>query len=68
MPIRKITGVTDKHWKRYVCFQKDPRKIPLSECASLGDLMATIERCKELDRIDKKEKKHVRRSRRPKRK
>jgi hypothetical protein len=60
MPIRKITGVTNRYWKRYVCFEKDPRKIPLNQCASFGDLMATLERCKELDRKDKKDKKHGR--------
>jgi len=40
----------------YVCGAKDPRKIPLDRCVSLGDLMATIERCKELDRLDAKKK------------
>ena len=39
---------------QYVCGMKDPRKVPLNQCVSLGDLMATIERCKELDRLDKK--------------
>lgn len=32
----------------------DIRKIPLSECRSLGELMFHIERCKELDKEDKK--------------
>ena len=45
--------------ERYVCTAKDPRKIPLNQCRSLGDLMATLERCKELDRIDKKKKKKI---------
>ena len=65
MPIRKITGITDKHWKQYVCFKKDPRKTPLNQCASLGDLMATIQRCKELDGKDKangKRKRNIKRN------
>lgn len=32
--------------------KKDPRTMPLDQCASLGDLMAHIEECKELDRQD----------------
>jgi len=39
---------------KYVCGAKDPRKIPLNQCASLGDLMATLERCRELDKQDRK--------------
>ncbi len=37
----------------YVCGARDPRKIPLNQCVSLGDLMATLQRCKELDERDK---------------
>jgi len=42
---------------RYVCGAKDPRKIPLNQCATLGDLMATLEICKELDELDEKKRK-----------
>lgn len=37
----------------YVYGARDPRKIPLNQCVSLGDLMATLQRCKELDERDK---------------
>lgn len=57
MPIRKITGITDGKMP-YVCGAKDPRKIPLNQCVSLGDLMATLEICRELDEEDKKKRKN----------
>ena len=41
---------------KYVCGAEDPRKIPLHNCVSLGDLMATLQICKELDEKDKKDK------------
>ena len=41
---------------KYVWGAEDPRKIPLHNCASLGDLMATLQICKELDEKDKKDK------------
>lgn len=50
------TGITDGETP-YVWGKKDPRKTPLSQCRSLGDMMATIEICKELDEEDKKKKK-----------
>ena len=52
MSVRKITGVTNGRTP-YVCGARDPRKIPLDRCVSLGDLMATLQRCKELDEKDK---------------
>ena len=55
MARRKVLGV-DLDKIPYVCFQKDPRKTPLNQCRSLGDLMATMQRCKELDEEDKKKK------------
>lgn len=42
--------------KAYVFTKKDPRNTPLNMCASLGDLMATLETCKELDKKDKRKK------------
>jgi hypothetical protein len=36
----------------YVCLKDDPRKTPLNQCMSMGDLMATIQVCKELDKKD----------------
>ncbi len=51
------TGITDGSETPYVWGKKDPRKTPLTECRSLGDMMATIQRCKELDEKDKKNKK-----------
>ena len=57
MSRRKVLGVDlDKIPRDYVCFKKDPRKTPLDQCWSLGDLMATLQRCKELDEKDKKKK------------
>lgn len=44
---------------KYVFAAEDPRKIPLNQCASLGDLMATITRCKELDAKDRKKKRRI---------
>lgn len=38
----------------YVCLEEDPREIPLNKCVSFGDLMATIQKCKELDKKEKK--------------
>ncbi len=35
---------------QYVWGMKDPRKVPLHQCASLGDMMATIEVSKKLDK------------------
>ena len=43
----------------YVCGARDPRKIPLNQCVSLGDLMATLQRCKELDERDKMKNKNI---------
>ena len=40
----------------YVWTKKDPRNTPLNQCYSLGDLMMTIEKCKELDKRDRKKK------------
>lgn len=57
MAIRKITGITSNIRLPYVCGMKDPRKVPLNQCVSLGDMMATIQICKELDEKDKKRKK-----------
>ncbi len=56
MTRRKVLGV-DLDKIPYVFTQKDPRKTPLNQCRSLGDLMATMQRCKELDEEDKKKKK-----------
>ncbi len=67
MPIRKITGITDRYWKQYVCGKKDPRKTPFNQCDSLGDLMATMQICRELDEKDKvndKRKRNTKRNRR----
>jgi hypothetical protein len=33
--------------------EKDPRTKPLDQCWSLGHLMATIEECKSLDKLEK---------------
>ena len=55
MARRRVLGV-DLDKIPYVCFKKDPRKTPLTQCRSLGDMMATIQRCKELDEKDKKKK------------
>ncbi len=52
---RKITGITSGK-NGYVCGKKDPRKTPLNQCVSLGDLMATLQICEELDEKDKKKK------------
>ncbi len=43
----RISGIDNK--PEYVCFQKDPRQTPLMNCVSMGDLMATLQKCKELD-------------------
>ncbi len=43
----------------YVCGARDPRKIPLNQCVSLGDLMATLQRCEELDERDKMKNKNI---------
>jgi hypothetical protein len=33
----------------------DPRKMPLNQCASLGDLMFHLQQCKELDKKDQED-------------
>ncbi len=40
----------------YVFTQEDPRKTPLNQCVSLGDLMATLQKCDKLDKRDKTKK------------
>lgn len=42
---------------KYMFTEKDPRNIPLNQCASLGDLMATLEKCERLNKKDKRKKK-----------
>ena len=55
MARRRVLGV-DLDKIPYVGAQRDPRKTPLNQCVSLGDLMWTLQRCKELDEEDKKKK------------
>lgn len=38
--------------------KEDPRKMPLSNCFSIGELMMHIAECKELDKKDQEQKKH----------
>lgn len=46
----RISGLgTEDNKPTYVCFQEDPRKTPLMNCVSLGDLMYTLMKCRELD-------------------
>lgn len=44
----KIHGIKSTNPK-YVSGQEDPRSTPLNQCVSLGDLMFTLQRCRELD-------------------
>ena len=52
MANNKITGTSAGIRSHYVCTKKDPRKTPLNQCVSLGDLMATITKCKHLYELD----------------